>query len=397
MPKNTSMPRNSNKFEWRVSVTHSLGEVPVADWDALGDTSYPFTRHCFLHGLEIHDCLEPFGWHPVYFLVQREQQLIAAIPCYIKTNSYGELVFDHAWVNAYQRSGLDYYPKLVSAIPYTPATGDRFLINLELISTPAEQQALRELLCQVIQEFCSEQKLSSWHLLFPEKFVLDQLEGRDVLVRNDVQFHWQNQEYRDFDDFLSRLSSRKRKNISKERRSAAAQKLDIAMHPGGNLSAAEWQRIHELYAGIYDRKYGTATLTSAFFRHLGENMPNQVLAAISRDQGEIVAASLFFRSNTHLYGRVWGCEQFFRNLHFECCYYQGIDYCITEKLQCFDPGAQGEHKLARGFLPTLTWSGHWIAHAQFREAIASFLQQETRYIQSYRDDLLEHSPFKATE
>ncbi len=397
MPKSISMTRNLNSAELHVSVTHSLSEVPAVDWNALGDTSYPFTRHSFLHGLELHDCLEPYGWHPVYFLVHRKQQLIAAIPCYIKTNSYGELVFDHAWVNAYQRSGLDYYPKLVSAIPYTPATGDRFLINLELVSDDDERQLLRELLCQTIQAFCDDQRLSSWHLLFAEKEILDALSQREIMLRSDVQFHWQNQGYRDFDEFLSTLNSRKRKNIKKERSGVVAQNLDITMQPGGSIDASEWRQIYNLYASIYHRKYGTATLTSAFFQHLGQHMPEQVLASITRDQGQIAAASLFFRSNTHLYGRVWGCDQYFRHLHFECCYYQGIDYCIAEKLQCFDPGAQGEHKLARGFLPTLTWSGHWIAHPQFREAIDQFLRQERRYIESYRNDLLDHSPYKTSE
>jgi predicted N-acyltransferase len=401
MPKNTSMPRNlnnaGNSAELRVSVTHSLSEVPVADWDALGDTSYPFTRHCFLYGLELHDCLEPFGWHPVYFLVHHEQHLIAAIPCFIKTNSYGELVFDHAWVNAYQRSGVDYYPKLVSAIPYTPATGNRFLLNHEMVSGDEDQQLLRATLCQAIQGFCNDQDLSSWHILFEQREVLEALVEKDIMLRNDVQFHWQNRGYRDFEDFLARLSSRKRKNISKERRSVDNQDLTITMQTGDTISAVEWQRIHDLYAGIYQRKYGTATLTPAFFRHLGANMPQQVLASIAREQGQIVAAALFFRSNTHLYGRVWGCDQYFRHLHFECCYYRGIDYCIAENLQCFDPGAQGEHKLSRGFLPTMTWSGHWIANAQFRQAIGQFLGQERRYIESYQADLLEHSPYKATE
>lgn len=398
MPKNTSMPRNSNNAaDLRVSVSHSLSEVPAADWDALGADAYPFTRHAFLHGLESHECLEPFGWHPVYFLLYRAQDLIAAVPCYIKTNSYGELVFDHAWVNAYQRSGLDYYPKLVTAIPYTPATGPRFLFNQALVNDPDERQRLRASLVQVVQGFCSDQKLSSWHILFAEKDVLDDLGSQDIMLRSDVQFHWQNDNYRDFDDFLARLSSRKRKNLRKERRNVAQQNLDIRMHQGGDIEPGEWRRIHELYAGIYQCKYGTATLTPGFFRHLGECMPRQVLAAIARDRGQIVAASLFFRSDTHLYGRVWGCDQYFNNLHFECCYYQGIDYCIAEGLSTFDPGAQGEHKLSRGFLPTHTWSGHWIAHPQFREAIERFLRQELRYIEDYQSDLLEHSPYKAAD
>ena len=397
MPKNTSMPRNPDSGDFTVSVGASLDEIPAGEWDALGVGSYPFTRHCFLLGLEQHGCLEPFGWHPVYFQLRRGGRLLAAIPCYIKTNSYGELVFDHAWVNAYHHSGVDYYPKLVTAIPYTPATGPRFLINRELCTDSTERQTLRDLLCRAVQGFCSEQNLSSWHVLFADKRILDDLRERDLLERCDVQFHWQNRDYRDFDDFLATLSSRKRKNIRKERAVVAAQKLDIAMLPGDALDANDWERVHELYAGIYRRKYGTATLTPGFFRHLGETMPRQVHAALARDGGEIVAASLFFSSDTHLYGRVWGCDSYYHNLHFECCYYRGIDYCIAQGLQTFDPGAQGEHKLARGFLPTLTWSGHWIAHPQFREAIAEFLRQERRHIAAYRDGLLEHSPYRRAE
>jgi predicted N-acyltransferase len=391
------MPWTLNNAELQVSVTHSLSGVPVADWDALGDTSYPFTRHCFLYGLEQHDCLEPFGWHPVYFLVHHTQQLIAAIPCYIKTNSYGELVFDHAWVNAYQRSGIDYYPKLVSAIPYTPATGNRFLLNHKLAPGDEDRQLLRTTLCRAIQGFCDDQRLSSWHILFERREILESLAAKDIMLRNDLQFHWQNHAYRDFDGFLAALSSRKRKNIKRERRSVDSHDLEITMQTGDTISADEWQHIYDLYAGIYQRKYGTATLTAAFFAHLGETMPRQILAAIAREQGKIVAAALFFRSDTHLYGRVWGCDLYFRHLHFECCYYQGIDYCIAENLQCFDPGAQGEHKLSRGFLPTMTWSGHWIADAQFRQAIGQFLEQERRYIQSYQDELLKHSPYKVIE
>ena len=380
--------------ELRVSVSHSLAEIPAQDWDALGSGNYPFSRHCFLYGLELHDCLEPFGWHPVYFQLHRGSSLLAAIPCYIKTNSYGELVFDHAWVNAYQRNGLDYYPKLVSAIPYTPATGERFLLNFDLVIDAQEQDELCRLLCSAVLDFCDKQGLSSWHLLFPEKALLDRLSEARLMRRNDVQFHWQNQKYSDFDDFLRRLSSRKRKNIKKERSSVAQQGLEISMQSGGELSAAEWQRIHDLYAGIYLRKHGTATLSAGFFQHLAEQMPQQILAATAREQGEIVAASVFFRSDSHLYGRVWGCDEYFRHLHFECCYYQGIDYCIAHQLTCFDPGAQGEHKLSRGFLPTLTWSAHWIAHPQFGEAIGQFLQQERPHIEQYREQLMQHSPYR---
>ena len=396
MPKNTSMPRKCSNDEWRVSVTHSLSEIPAEAWDALSHDSYPFTQHSFLYGLELHDCLEPFGWHPVYFQIHRESDLVAAIPCYIKTNSYGELVFDHAWVNAYHRSGLDYYPKLVTAIPYTPATGPRFLLNFGQIEEGEVQQSLRELLCIAIQKFCNDNKLSSWHLLFANQETLDSVSEHDLELRCDVQFHWQNRAYRSFDDFLAQLSSRKRKNIRKERRDIDPD-LELTMQPGGELSADDWRRVFGLYASIYQRKYGTATLTENFFAYLGETMPQQVLVAAARQSNEMVAASLFFRSDTHLYGRVWGCDHYYHNLHFECCYYQGIDYCIHEGLECFDPGAQGEHKLARGFLPTLTWSGHWVAHPQFREAINQFLHQERAYIRQYQEELMKHSPFRRTE
>lgn len=380
-----------------VTITQSLAEVGADDWDALDRDAYPFTRHAFLHGLELHDCLEPFGWNPVYFLLHRDDRLIAAVPCYIKSNSYGELVFDHAWVNAYHRAGLDYYPKLVTAIPYTPATGPRFLFADNSAQGDTERAALRATLTRVIQDFCSDQKLSSWHILFAQQQVIDELGERDILKRSDVQFHWYNDGYADFDEFLASLSSRKRKNLRKERARVAEQGLDIRLQTGGELSADDWRRIHQLYAGIYNRKYGTATLSAGFFAHCGACLPEQTLVVLTRDAGRIVAASLLFRSDTHLYGRVWGCDGYYDKLHFESCYYRGIDYCIAEGLQCFDPGAQGEHKLARGFLPTTTWSGHWIAHPRFREAIGEFLHEELRHIDGYRDSLLEHSPYRRAE
>ena len=378
----------------KVSVYHSLSEIDESAWDSLGEANYPFTRHAFLCGLEQHDCLEPFGWHPVYFSIHQDETLIAALPCYIKTNSYGELVFDHAWSQAYQRSGLDYYPKLVTAIPYTPATGERFLINQTIVSDEAARQELRLQLSSAATLFCQQHKLSSWHILFAEQSVLRGLKSRDIMLRSDIQFHWQNNQYKDFDHFLASLSSRKRKNIRKERIAAHQHGLEIKMREGHELNAKEWSRVHELYAGIYHRKYGTATLSLAFFQHLGESLGDRVLVVSASEANDIVAASLFFRSDSHLYGRVWGCEGYARDLHFECCYYQGIDYCIANQLEWFDPGAQGEHKLSRGFLPRKTWSGHWIAEPEFRTAIAGFLRQENQYINDYQTQLMQHSPYR---
>lgn len=378
----------------QVDICNSLSEVNESEWDLLGDTDYPFTRHAFLYGLEEFDCLEPFGWHPVYFLIRENAQLLAALAFYIKTNSYGELVFDHAWVQAYHRSGLEYYPKLVSAIPYTPVTGPRFLINQSLVSDAESVDRLRLQLCQAAIGFCEKHALSSWHILFPQLSILKSLESHDILPRCDIQFHWENHGYENFDAFLATLNSRKRKNIRKERHKAQQLGFDIRMHEGSDLSEADWNGVHQLYASIYDRKYGTATFTREFFQHLGKVLKHQVLVVLVRDQGRIIATSLFFRSNSRLYGRVWGCEGYTHHLHFECCYYQGIDYCIENQLGWFDPGAQGEHKLSRGFLPTKTWSGHWIAQPEFRKSIAHFLQQERRHIDTYQSQLMQHSPYR---
>lgn len=378
----------------QVSVCHSLSEIIESEWDALGKPDHPFTRYAFLYGLELHDCLESFGWQPVYFLIREEGELLAALPCYIKNNSYGELVFDHAWAQAYQRHGLAYYPKLVTAIPYTPATGERFLLHPDKIKDADQEKKYRDLLSSAAMQFCAEHQLSSWHVLFEHESTLRQLESKSFLLRCDIQFHWKNDDYQSFDDFLSSLSSRKRKNIRKERLKSQQYGLDIKMHEGSQLSSQDWQDVQNLYQGIYDRKYGTATLNSAFFNHLGENLGQQTLVVLAKDQDRIVACSVFFRSDTHLYGRVWGCESYYHNLHFECCYYQGIDYCIEHGLEWFDPGAQGEHKLSRGFLPTKTWSGHWLARPEFGEAITHFLDQERRYIDEYQSNLMDHSPYR---
>lgn len=378
----------------QVSVCHSLSEIIESEWDALGRPDHPFTRYAFLYGLELHDCLEPFGWQPVHILIHEDGELLAALPCYIKTNSYGELVFDHAWAQAYQRHGLPYYPKLVTAVPYTPATGERFLFHREKIKGADQEKKYRELLVGAAMQFCQDQQFSSWHVLFEHESTLRQLESESFLLRCDIQFHWENNDYPSFDDFLSSLSSRKRKNIRKERLMSQQYGLDIKMYEGSQLSSQDWQDVQNLYQGIYDRKYGTATLNSAFFSHLGENLGQQTLVVLAKDQGRIVACSVFFRSDTHLYGRVWGCDSYYQNLHFECCYYQGIDYCIEHGLEWFDPGAQGEHKLSRGFLPTKTWSGHWLARPEFGEAIANFLDQEQRHIDEYQSNLMDHSPYR---
>lgn len=376
-----------------VEIKQSLTEIDESDWNQLGEADYPFIRHEFLLALEQHHCLLEYGWQPIYILLSENGELAAAIACYIKTNSYGELVFDHNWAQAYERSGLNYYPKLVSAIPYTPATGPRFLIHRS-IDSETQSHALKIELIRVIKQFCKSNKLSGWHLLFEREDTLKALSQEKIIYRYDCQFHWFNRDYKNFDDFLFRLTSRKRKNIRKERASVAKEELDITQHYGHELSEQQWIRVHQLYAGIFNRKHGTPTLSREFFSSIGKTLKNSVMVVLAQKNQQIIAASLFFVSDTTLFGRLWGCDEYYNHLHFECCYYQGIDYCIEHGLKTFDPGAQGEHKISRGFLPTRTCSAHWLVEQHFHQLIENHLIQEEKYINDYCQEMNMKSPFK---
>lgn len=379
-----------------LEIKQSLTDISKSEWNQLGEPDYPFTRHEFLQALETHHCLYEYGWQPLYIVLKDQNNIIAAMPAYIKTNSYGELVFDHNWAQAYERNGQNYYPKLVTAIPYTPATGPRFLLRRD-ITDEETTHTLQIQFIRIIKQFCKEQGLSSWHLLFEREAVLKSLSQEHLLYRYDCQFHWQNQGYQSFDDFLSRLSSRKRKNIRRERTSVSAEELNISQKYGHELSAFEWKRVYELYAGIFLRKYGTPTLTEEFFKAVGDDLKQRVMVVLVENRQEIIATSLFFVSDSTLYGRVWGCDEFHNHLHFECCYYQGIDYCIQHGLQTFDPGAQGEHKISRGFLPTRTCSAHWMVDENFQRMIQQSLQHEEKYINDYCMELGQRSPYRKGE
>lgn len=376
-----------------VEIKKSLTDIPEHDWNILGEADYPFTRHEFLLALEENNCLIEFGWQPVYILLREASTVIAAIACYIKTNAYGELVFDHSWADAYERSGQQYYPKLVSAIPYTPATGPRFLVH-QHISDSIRIQSLTSHLIQVIKQFCVSQQLSGWHCLFGREPVLKAQSDDQLLLRYDCQYHWHNNSYSSFNDFLNQLSSRKRKNIKKERASVAAENLTIEQKYGDELTEQQWHRVHQLYAGIFQRKYGTPTLSADFFSSIGQKLKKRVMVVLALHEEQIIAASLFFISDTTLFGRLWGCDEFYNHLHFECCYYQGIDYCIKNGLQVFDPGAQGEHKISRGFLPTKTCSAHWFPDPNFHQMIGNYLIQEEQYIDDFCNEQKQKSPYR---
>jgi predicted N-acyltransferase len=379
------------------TIIGSLNEVSSEAWNSLAGTQVPFLRHEFLSALEKHHCVgESTGWIPQHVLIYENETLLGAMPQYLKTNSYGELVFDWAWAEAYQRSGLDYYPKLVVAIPFTPATGPRLLI-----SPTADREAIAAQLIQASLEHAKNLRLSSVHVLFPDEENRQQLKQQGLLMRLGCQFHWHNlpgdQHYCDFDDYLAYLTSSKRKKIRRERRIVRESGVTLHRLPGNELSDEQWQSVHRHYCSTFDRLSGYATLSLDFFREISQTMPQQLIVILAKHRGDTVASAICYRDNTTLYGRHWGCDAHFQNLHFEACYYQGLEYCIEHKLQHFDPGAQGEHKISRGFLPTPTWSAHWIADPQFRLAIEDFLQRETLGMQHYIETLGEHSPFKQAQ
>ncbi len=376
------------------TIIGSLNEVSNNEWNALHGTQVPFLRHEFLCALEKHHCVgEATGWIPQHILLYEDNTLLGAVPQYLKTNAYGELVFDWAWAEAYQRNGLDYYPKLVIAIPYTPASGPRLLI-----APHADRDKISAQLIQCTLEHAKQYKVSSLHYLFPHQDDLQQLTQQGLLPRLGCQFHWHNlpdnENYRDFDDYLDHFTSRKRKKIRRERRAVTETGITLQRLYGNELSDGQWHTVHRHYCSTFDRLSGYATLSLDFFREISRTLPQQLIVMLAEHQGNTVASAICFRDDTTLYGRHWGCDAHFQNLHFEACYYQGLEYCIEHRLQCFDPGAQGEHKISRGFLPTATWSAHWIAEPRFRAAIADFLQQETEGIQHYINNLHKHSPFK---
>jgi len=374
-----------------ITFIDSINHISQQDWNRVAGTAYPFTRHEFLSALENYDCLgEKWGWFPRHLTAYRQGRLVAAIPLYLKTNSYGELVFDWSWADAYQRAGLSYYPKLVSAIPYTPATGPRLLLDPDSTFSAAEQSEL----IAAVTAYAHEQNLSSVHWLFPDTEQTQTLKSAGLLLRTGCQFHWENQGYRDFTDFLSTLAAKKRKNIKRERRHVQEAGITIRQLLGHEANEQEWALFHQFYTSTFDRKSGWATLSLEFFLDIAQSMGQHILLILCYERDQAVAASLCFKSDTVLYGRHWGCNQDFHSLHFEACYYQGLNHCIEHQLQRFDPGAQGEHKISRGFLPTPTYSAHWIAHPKFERIIQDYLTQETQAMEDYMLDMMQHSPFK---
>jgi predicted N-acyltransferase len=378
---------------YAIHFTGAIDAVAADDWNALfGASGYPFIRHQFLAALEHSGCVgtRESGWLVEHALVERDGRLVAAMPLYRKLHSYGEYVFDWQWADAYARYGLRYYPKLLAAIPFTPATGPRFGV-----AVGEDEGEIVGALLDALRERVNTERLSSLHLLFPEPALRDQLLQNGMSLRCGVQYHWFNRGYGCFDDFLAALSSRKRKGLRREREQVAQAGVTLRWLHGAEIDPAAWRRFHHFYQRTYAKRSGHGGyLNRAFFEQLGAKMGEQVLLCEALRDGEVIAAALYLRDAETLYGRYWGCSEEIPGLHFEACYYQGIDYCIREGLQRFDAGAQGEHKLLRGFEPVLTDSCHWIADVRFREAIDHFLQQERLQVETHLQSARELLPYR---
>ena len=372
-------------------ITSALTDIPAVAWDALHDGRNPFVAHAFLAGMETHGVLrERYGWTPHHLTVWDGDALVAAVPAYLKANSHGEYVFDHAWAQAYAQHGLPYYPKWLCAVPYTPVTGPRLL---------ARDADWRAALPAALAAVAREMGVSSVHANFLRED--DDAAFDDAwLSRLDVQYHWRNPEidgapgWKDFDAFLAAMDHRHRKNIRQERAKVARAGVTFRVVHGDEASDADLAAMHGFYLHTFAEYGNTPALTLAFLRHLAANMPRQLVLILAERAGRTIAGALCLRGGDTLYGRYWGAIEHVPGLHFETCYYQGIAYCLREGLHVFEPGAQGEHKLARGFLPTLTRSRHWIAHRAFADALGPWCVEDAASVRQYARMLATHTPFR---
>jgi len=370
----------------RLQVVGSLAGIRAADWNALADAN-PFTRHEFLSALIETGCASArSGWQPQFILLKRGERLAGAMPLFVKTHSYGEYVFDWAWAEAYERHGIEYYPKLLCAVPFTPVAGPRLL---------ARDDTARQTLAAAALEAARE--FSSLHVLFPHPAEAQLLESAGMLLRRTVQFHWTNEGYADFDEFLSRLTQKRRKVIRQERRRVRESGVTFRWLRGAEIERRDWEFFERCYRRTYAAHRSTPYLNLEFFLRIGASLPEHMLLIVCERDGRPVAAALDLFADGVLYGRYWGALEHIPLLHFEACYYQAIEFAIANRLQRFEGGAQGEHKMFRGLMPVESLSAHWLAHPRFARAIEDYLERETKGIARYVDELNEHSPFKESE
>ena len=373
--------------DWRI--VNDLQTISAEKWQTLDFAENPFLSYPYLSGLEKFDCLKNQNWQPLHIVIEDDNELIGFLPLYIKQDSYGEFVFDWAWADAYQQAGRNYYPKLVSAIPFTPVAGSRLLVN-----KTHDSAVINKILLDAAVLLMEENNFSSLHFLFPDKDNMDVFMDNTGLKRITCQYHWLNNNYRDFQDFTDSLTSKKRKRILKERREITNSGIEIERLSGNEITSSQWQVFYQFYCRTFYRKWGEPRLTLDFFQSLGKELPEQTLLILAKQNNETIAGAFAMSDRDTLYGRHWGCSQYMPFLHFELCYYQTIEHTIEKGLKRLDAGVQGEHKLARGFHPVAMPSAHWIREKDFRTAIADYLDRETVAMQEHIAMLETHLPYK---
>ncbi|MFS2137909.1 GNAT family N-acetyltransferase [Duganella sp. Dugasp56] len=372
--------------EAEFTIIDSLVGVDPAQWQALAGDN-PTLSYAFLHALHETNCASPHtGWTPRYLVLHRDGALRAAMPLYLKDHSRGEYVFDHAWADAFHRNGIDYYPKLLSAVPFTPVTGSRLL---------AHTQEDRQLLARAALQVARQLDTSSLHILFPDEQDRQALAEAGFMLREGVQFHWENAGYADFDAFLSSMKMEKRKKLKQDRRRVLDAGIAFEHLAGGQITDEALRFFYSCYVSTYEAHYSKPYLSLKFFQRILREQPDSLMIVLAKRGGQPVAAALNLVGGNIMYGRYWGTQEFVSGLHFETCYVQSIEYCIRHGIARFEGGAQGVHKMSRGLVPTPTWSAHWVADRRFADAIADFLAQETAAMDDYIDELAEHVPFKA--
>ena len=376
----------------KVAVHDAIGNIPAATWNDLAGDDYPFLRHEFLLAAEKSGSVAPeSGWTPCHLTLSEAGSVRAALPLYEKSHSWGEFVFDWAWAQAYQRAGFDYYPKLVSAAPFTPAPSRRLLL------ADPDDLTSASLLVDAAVQLAQERECSSLHILFPDENDKALLGNAGLKLRKDCQFHWHNRGYATFDDFLTTFSAAKRKKVRQDRRRVSNAGISFRRLHGDELDADMLHVVYQLISITFMRRGSLPYYNLDFFRRLSATLPDNLLVILAERDARPIAAAVFFESDHVLYGRYWGSNGHYDALHFETCYYQGIEYCIESGKQLFEPGTQGEHKIARGFIPVETWSAHWLQHPEFFSAIGDYLDQETEHIDRYMEAVDQHSPYRKAD
>ncbi len=381
---------------FQLAILDRLSVISAGEWNALlPKDAGPFLRHEFLSALEETGCVGGnTGWQVAHLVLKNDQKLLGAMPLYIKQHSYGEYVFDWSWAQAYEQQGMQYFPKALCAIPFTPVQGSRILSNGDIDTGLVRQRLIDGLKTVVLQN-----NLSSAHVLFPYAAEVSELKKQGFMLRDSVQFHWHNQGFENFEQFLAVLTMKRRKNIRREREQVARELINFRHVPGASSTDADWEFFYRCYANTYLEHHSSPYLSEIFFKLWAQRMPENLHLIIAERSGKPIAASMLVVDPvcSKAYGRYWGAIEHVPCLHFETAYYQAIEYCIQENIQTFEGGAQGEHKMARGFLPTTIQSAHFIADPQFAKAVQHFLNREHQGIGAYIDELAEHSPLKSTK